>query len=610
MERTSNNFLRLLQRCGQMFVIALMVGVMLTTSAFAEEKSGMESTPKWFDNAQYLASGSTVSGALSRWNTSEYYRINVPSRQKVVINCSTSFNQASLYIYNSKQQKIYDRDMTPVNSSYSSAGTCTYSNTLDAGTYYVVPTSGASYAIIDYKLSFKLQGAATNQPAGLTAPGNLKVVGKDYKTVRVSWNKVNNVSGYYVYVSNKLNGNYKKCATIEKNTQTGVTLSNLVPGRSYYFKVQSYKGSKKSSFSGRKYGKTKESYANIKSLTTSGTSATLKWNKVPGANSYHILRAKGNGSFVDIKTISANSSSYKNTGLASGTRYRYSIRVCYKIAGKYYQGSRSSAKQITTSSSTKYRALLIGESDYSNAYASNLDGPVNDIVVMQKMLQGMKKPYAVTKKANQSKAQVMSAITSTFKGATSNDVSLFYYSGHGVTEDGYYSGALYTVDDDMITPRELATALKKVPGKVIVILDSCGSGAAVIKNGKAKAMDTKRFANSVYSAFAAADSSIKSGELATSKFVVICAATKGESSWDTGIEEGGSAGEMTYFLTKGAGNRYPNGSYSGSMPADTNKNGRLTLAEIYRYVDDNAGGDQTTIVYPSTTSGYNVFIRK
>ncbi len=607
MQKTNRNTMkRLLQYCG-IFVVTLLLGILMTTSIFAADESTAKGSYTSFSTARYLANGSKVSGSLTSDDLVDYYRITVPSTQKVVFNYNTSVYDSMFYLYNSSKSVIDSE-----NYYYVTSGTKNYqyTNTLSAGTYYIQikPYSTHSYTGT-YQLSFSMPNYT---PSGLVAPLNLKVTGTNYKSVRVSWGKVNNVSGYHLYVSNTLNGYYKKCATVKSNTKTYVDLTNLVPGKNYFFKVQTYKGTGKSAFSSRVSGQTKQSYATITSLTTSGTSATLKWTKVSGAHAYHILRATGSGSFVDIKTVNASTSSFTNTGLKAGTQYRYSIRVSYQISGKYYLGTRCAAKSITTYAAAKYRALLIGESNYSSTSASNLSGPANDITVMQRMLQNMKKPYSVSKRSNQTKSQILSAITSTFKGATSNDVSLFYYSGHGVTSSGTYSGALYAVDGNTITTAELAAALKKVPGKVIVLLDSCGSGAAVTKDGSVMTMDADVFASSVYNAFAAADTTInaKSGELATSKFIVMCAAAKGQYSYDASISGSMYGGMFTYNLAKGAGCSYPYGYYSGSMPADYNSNGRLTLAELYRYVNSKVSSSQTTVVYPSTSSTYNVFLRK
>ncbi len=612
---TRNSMVRLLQYCG-IFVLTLVLSIMMTASIFAADESTAKGSYTTPGSARYLANGSTVTGKLTSSDLVDWYRISVPSKQRVKLTYTTGVYDSTFELFNSSNTSDYIHYKNVYYVSEGSTQTYVYDETLSAGTYYIriKPWSTKTYTG-SYKISFAMPNYTAS---GLVAPGGLKVTGKDYKSVKVSWNKVNNVSGYHLYVSNTLNGYYKKCATVKKNTQTSVTLTNLVPGKSYYFKIQTYKGNGKSAFSGRKYGKTKESYANITSLTTSGTTATLKWNKVSGAHAYHILRAKGNGSFTDIKTVSSSTFSFKNTGLAQGTQYRYSIRVSYLISGKYYLGTRSSAKSITTYAPAKYRALLIGESDYSNAYgAGNLNGPVYDVDVMQKVLGGMKTKYSVVKKKNATRSQIMNAISSTYKGAKSNDVSLFYYSGHG--DNGYSSrtGALYPVDGNDISPAELANALKKVPGKVIVIIDACGSGAMV--KDSSNNTSSKAFTDAIYNAFAAADASTaKSGELATGKFVVIAACDKYETSQDATTGSGYAFGVMTYFLAGAAGYSYPNGSYSGSMPGDTNNNGRLTVAELYRYIDNgvrsfvsNYNFDyQTTTVYPSKTSGYNVLIRK
>ena len=147
----------------------------------------------------------------------------------------------------------------------------------------------------------------------------------------------------------------------------------------------------------------------------------------------------------------------------------------------------------------------------------------------------------------------------------------------------------------------MANALNAVPGKVIVVLESCGAGAAVYPNGgnsnndgKALYEDIKRratqFDEAVIRAFSGADPGIvvtlqpndvqaNTGEFRVdNKFYVLTASRYQELSW--GMESGKSETSYNYFtmwLTQGIGT-------SGAMPADANSNNQTTLDELYRYI--------------------------
>ena len=248
-----------------------------------------------------------------------------------------------------------------------------------------------------------------------------------------------------------------------------------------------------------------------------------------------------------------------------------------------------------TLSTAQYRAVLIGENDYID---SPLQGCVNDMTSMAGMLQGLSNSYAATTLPNSTKEEILSAIDTVFADATDNDISLFYYSGHGIqsySSPGIH-GALYSIDDRYITFSELASALSQVKGRVIVILDSCFSGAAIDKasggSGNADAF-LAAYNQAVIDAFSgyylAADgpAAAKSGELAQSKFIVITASSKTETSWDGSYDGSGyRQGQFTAAFIQGMGCTYPNGAYSGSMPADTDHDDSITLGEIYRYTCD------------------------
>ena len=125
-----------------------------------------------------------------------------------------------------------------------------------------------------------------------------------------------------------------------------------------------------------------------------------------------------------------------------------------------------------------------------------------------------------------------------------------------------------------------------MPGKVIVFLASCGSGAAILSSNGEVSFVTDAgeidalFNNAVIQAFADADEVLPAedgepvadtGEFRDSKFYVMTAAAHMESGW--GIEP--YYNYFTLYITKGAGS---------GKPADANGNGTITLAELYDYV--------------------------
>ena len=128
---------------------------------------------------------------------------------------------------------------------------------------------------------------------------------------------------------------------------------------------------------------------------------------------------------------------------------------------------------------------------------------------------------------------------------------------------------------------------------MIVILDSCFSGSAIDKgkggNGSKAMQAYTQAAIDAFSGYKLQGSSVKMGELATPKFTVITACTKLEEASDGYYDSSDiRQGEFTAALLQGMGCSYVNGAYTGTMPADGNGDGCITLDEIYTYAYDTA----------------------
>ena len=239
-----------------------------------------------------------------------------------------------------------------------------------------------------------------------------------------------------------------------------------------------------------------------------------------------------------------------------------------------------------------YRALLIGEVSFSWDNATRNRGDVNNMKTLLNSVKGPKGgSYSITCKYDQTNSGIKSAISKAFAGADDNDVSLFFIATHGYIDikTGSSAGMLCTVDaygnEGTITMAELAECLKAVPGKVIVLFSSCGSGAAIANNGAVSNADD--LVNRAFiQAFADADETLpplqegvisNTGEFRESKFYVMTAAAHLEESWGREYAERTPDG-FNYFPL------YMKQGATGSKPADSNGDGTITLKELYNYV--------------------------
>lgn len=74
--------------------------------------------------------------------------------------------------------------------------------------------------------------------------------------MKLTWGRVTSASGYQIYMSNKKSSGYKKIATITKNKTVTYTKTKLKKGKTYYFKIRTYRKAGSKTY----YG----SYSNIR----------------------------------------------------------------------------------------------------------------------------------------------------------------------------------------------------------------------------------------------------------------------------------------------------------------------------------------------------------
>ena len=130
---------------------------------------------------------------------------------------------------------------------------------------------------------------------------------------------------------------------------------------------------------------------------------------------------------------------------------------------------------------TKFRALLIANSEYTETFAEKLPGAKNDVAAIKALLSswhGM--PYSITTKEDLTGDEMLSLIRSTFRENRKQDISLLYFSGHGrLISSANRTGALAGVDGKLITASTLKKCLDEIPGRKIVIVDACYSGILI-----------------------------------------------------------------------------------------------------------------------------------
>jgi len=145
-----------------------------------------------------------------------------------------------------------------------------------------------------------------------------------------------------------------------------------------------------------------------------------------------------------------------------------------------------------TQNEVVYRALCVGVGDYIQGSDNDLSAPPYDVDKIRQILQQCRFGTSNTIFSNinylkdwqATKSNILQSISYTFSGADSNDISYFYFSGHGSRfgNTSYICPAdMTSFVDSAISVDELEAALSAIPGIKVVFLDSCYSGGFIGK---------------------------------------------------------------------------------------------------------------------------------
>ncbi|MDJ0728534.1 MAG: SUMF1/EgtB/PvdO family nonheme iron enzyme [Crocosphaera sp.] len=129
-------------------------------------------------------------------------------------------------------------------------------------------------------------------------------------------------------------------------------------------------------------------------------------------------------------------------------------------------------------------ALLVGVSEYGEGI-ENLKAPLNDVAAMKRVLENPNLGnFEVTTLKNPNLVTMQLEIIKLFKRAKKDDLVLFYFSGHGITDDNYelYLPTKSTGKEDFEAMSVAGSFLKKQAEnyyvkRKIIILDACYSGS-------------------------------------------------------------------------------------------------------------------------------------
>jgi len=306
-------------------------------------------------------------------------------------------------------------------------------------------------------------------------------------------------------------------------------------------------------------------------------------------------------------------------GLITGTSAGTTI-----ILVTYTEGTISKADTVeitVTQNEVVYRAYCVGVGDYiyfPDGYGNtDLTGPPYDVNRIYYTLNKCRFGPSNTEFSeiwyttdwSATKLNILQGIASIFSEADYNDVSYFYFTGHGVwvnnisylcpTEANYYAPISTYISVD-----ELEATLSAIPGTKVVLLDSChsggfiGKGAGEIQISKEEELDS--FNNEIINVFSQAESK---GLLTTNQYKVLTSCYYYQECMELAPATPGDFdpfGVFTMALCDGCG-------YYGSYPADANLDTRVSLQEAYLYIKNWVAELDTQIPYIDITQDVQVY---
>lgn len=469
--------------------------------------------------------------------------------------------------------------------------------------------------------------------------------------LKLTWDAIPGAMGYVIYRRGFHETGYHKLM-VSENTATTYIDTTMKPGEVYYYFVYSFRlaqpqGWRCFSLKGDiGMGVWLPKTTGLTAVSAQENSVRISWAATEGANKYDVYISTTPGGTPKANGRVSNAYGYHNSAVL-GRTYYYRVRPVRIFSnGDVSVGDWSDELAYTHQEAVgTYRALLIGNT-YTGE-SNELPGCENDVDGMRTMLGRMTAtPYSVTVKKNIRAEEILSSISSTFGNAGYNDVSLFYYSGHGANSVGAdgnptsYHAALVGTFQTYVSIARLKTELDKIPGKKVIIIDACHSGQFIARDGTMTQVSSSVFNSQVVNLFAnddqlsgdvsrtavvlAADGSELLSEeapafidragdtnFAKSGYYVITACRSEEKSVSTGYDSNGDGkidryfGLFTYGLCYGNGWNLARNSAISSLNADLNKDSKVTLYEAYVYAKVMAQShnpNQTAQIWPENSA--------
>lgn len=191
---------------------------------------------------------------------------------------------------------------------------------------------------------------------------------------------------------------------------------------------------------------------------------------------------------------------------------------------------------------------------------------------------------AVEKYTDLTLKEINDTVQDFFKDSDGDDVSYVFINAHGGSD-----GCICIGTNGNLYGKDVRTLMDKyVRGEVVFIIESCHAGNIIDRS-----LSEDSFAEAFISSFKAEESDTRFGELASSRFHVLCSSMKSELSWTwSGVI--GFASEQWSSGLGWNGRKHE----AIALLADLNSDNKVTMEELYFYSREPISYKQTIVAYP------------
>ena len=272
--------------------------------------------------------------------------------------------------------------VSKVNSSGTSVWTATmpsgYPVCLDFGTDNSVYVTGGTTARL----------TQSGSVSSLTAPSNLTATAGNASTINLSWtDNAANETNFVLQRSLTSDNGFSTIATLPENT-TAYSNSGLKPSTTYYYRIQALNAATGSPWSNLAFATTAAvppvtnpaAPSNLKVTASTCNQLNLTWtDNSNNEDGFEISRSTTiNGTYTIVKTATANSTTFTNTGLTNNKRYYYRVRSKNSVGSSAWSNKANAVVSCPTLSniSGTSQSLTLYPNPVTNGQF-NLNLPVN-----------------------------------------------------------------------------------------------------------------------------------------------------------------------------------------------------------------------------------------